>query len=219
VAERIQYDITNYSFEEFVSFVFDHDPPPKGVKYDPWYFHAEIEFDAAEICSYYVRLFRDPEFLLHRFTKPQLEEGFWTIHRGAFDCTVGKVIDNSDLPLALREECIRSMSELFARVFANESLDTAVQMWWDSLCYDWHCGNRDRARGGEDLQLQDIYFETLTQILAMDSPICQRAALHGLGHLHHPGTPALVEKYLHEHPSLAEDDKLYAFAASKFQVQ
>jgi hypothetical protein len=79
-------DLTKFSFGEFISFLFGHEVPtksekddPESEKYDPWYFHVQVEFDAKTICAYYVRLFRQPEFLLSRFTKPQLEEGFWAI--------------------------------------------------------------------------------------------------------------------------------------------
>jgi hypothetical protein len=92
------------------------------------------------------------------------------------------------------------MADLFRILFATEPLDTSVQMWWDILCYDWHCGNRkrERERGGEDERMQDVIFQTLTAILALDSGICQRAALHGLGHLHHPETENLIQRYIAE---------------------
>jgi len=110
------------------------------------------------------------------------------------------------------------MFELFQRFFAFERLDTSVFRWWDSLRYDWRCGNRNRDRGGEDLQLQDVFFGTLAKILFLDSETCQDSALHGLGHLHHPGTTELIDRYLLEHPSLTEQRKVYALAAAKFQV-
>jgi len=36
-----------------------------------------------------------------------------------------------DLPFAVREECVRTMADLFKNLFAAEPLDTSVQMWWD----------------------------------------------------------------------------------------
>lgn len=220
---RKSVDLTNVSFDEFVAFLFDHeidrDIPLGPKKYDPWYFHVEAEFDAKKICAYYVRMFRRPEFLLTRFTKAQLEEGFWAIQGPNLNCSVSRIIDNSDLPLSLKEECIRSMTDLFKRLFAMEPLDGSVQMWWDSLCYDWHCGNRQRERGGEDLELQNIFFETLSKVLATDSWICQGAALHGFGHLHHPRTKELIERFVEEHPTLSQEQKAYAFAAAKFEVE
>ena len=90
-------------------------------------------------------------------------------------------------------------------------------MWWDALTYDWHCGNRDRDRGGEDLLMQDVMFETLVKILRLESANCQYAALHGLGHLHHPETREAIDAYYKL--STAEDGlRDYAEAAAKFEV-
>jgi hypothetical protein len=211
--------LTNFSFDEFVSFLFDRDVSLESEGQDYWYWHVEVEFDAKKICTYYVQLFRQPEFLLSRFTKPQLEEGFWAIQGPNLDCSVSQIIDDSDVPVSVREECIRSMADLFKRLFATEPFDSSVQMWWDSLCYDWHCGNRNRERGGEDLELQDVFFQTLAKVLAIDSWICQGAALHGLGHLHHPQTKELIERFIDEHPSLTQEQKAYALAACRFKVQ
>jgi hypothetical protein len=215
---RTQVDLTAFSFDEFVAFLFDHDVPPRSQKYDPWYFHVEVECDVERVCAYYIQLFRRPEFLLTRYTKSQVEEGFWVIQGPNLDCSAYRVVANSELPLAVRAECIRSMVDLFERLFATEPLGTSVQMWWDSLCYDWHCGNRLRERGGEDLELQDVFFETLAKVLAIDSEICHSAALHGFGHLHHPKTKELVDRFIDEHASLAEEKRAYALAAARFDV-
>lgn len=212
-------DLTNTSFDDFVAFLFDRDVSLESEGRDYWYWHVEVEFDAKKIGAYYVQLFRQPEFLLTRFTKPQLEEGFWAIQGPNLDCSVFQIIRNSDIPLSVREECIRSMADLFKRLFATEPFDSSVQMWWDSLCYDWHCGNRNRERGGEDLELQDMFFQTLAKVLAIDSWICQGAALHGLGHLHHPQTKELIERFIDERPSLTQERKAYALAAARFKVR
>jgi hypothetical protein len=153
-----------------------------------------------------------------RFTKQQLEEGFWAIMGHTVEWCTANIIDDSNLPLSSRKDCIESMAVLFERLFANEPLDTSVHMWWHSLCYAWRRGNRNRERGGEDLELQDIFFQTLSKVLAIDSWICQGAALHGLGHLHHPGTKELVNRYLDENPSLTTEQKAYALATAEFQV-
>ena len=218
MGKTTQVDLTDSSFDDFVAFLFDREVTLESQGRDFWYWHVEVEFDAKKIAGYYVRLFSQPEFLLIRFTKVQLEEGFWAIHGPNLDCAAYRIIWDSDLPLSVREECIRSMADLFRRLFATEPFVTSVQMWWDSLCYDWHCGNRIRERGGDDLELQDIFFQTLTEVLAIDSWICQGAALHGLGHLHHPQTEELIERFIVAHPSLTEEQKTYALVAAKFQV-
>ncbi len=218
MGQQARADISRYSFEEFVAFLFDQDLPSKGEKRNPWYWQIEVTFEPALVCAYYVRLFRQPTFLLKRFSREQLESGFWAIQGSNFACSVFCVIWIDALPLSVRQECVRSMFDLFRGLFAIEPLDTAAQMWWDSFCFEWHCGNRDRRRGGEDLSMQDTMFETLTSILNLSSPFCQRAALHGLGHLHHPDTEHLVRQYLKENPSLTNEQREYALAAARFEV-
>lgn len=216
--ERKEFDVSEYTFDEFVSFIFDHEPSSDWNKQPPWYFSLEVIYDPQKVCAHYTQLFRQPSSLLERFSKAQLEEGFWAIHGGALDCAVSRAIWDTDVPFAAREECVRSMTDLFRLFFVTEPLETASNMWWDSLCYDWHCGIRVRERGGEDLRLQNVMFETLAVILRLDSEPCQIAALHGLGHLHHPGTAALVHTFIAEHPALTAETKEYALRAAKFDV-
>jgi hypothetical protein len=110
------------------------------------------------------------------------------------------------------------MYYLFERLFSIEHLETAAYMWWDALCFDWHCGNRSRDRGGEDQLMQDVMFETLAQILKLESVQCQADALHGLGHLHHPNTAKLIEQFIANHSALTPEMKQYALAAACFQI-
>ena len=211
-----QIDTTHYSFDDFVAFVFDHDPP-LNEKAKKWYWQAAVVFAPEQFCAYYIRLFRNPEILLERFSKPRLEEGFWTMISGV-EWSVAALIWETDIPLVRREECIRAMADLFKQFFARESLETSCHMWWDALCYAWHCGNRIRERGGEDLEMQDVMFQTLATILYLESEDCQAAALHGLGHLHHPETQTLVDRYIGDHSLITETLREYALAAAKFKV-
>jgi hypothetical protein len=211
-------DISEYSFDDFVRFLFDRDVPPTTEKRNPWYWDTEAAYTPDLILSYYVKLFRQPQFLRDRFSKPQLEQGFWAIQSDNLNCSVSRLISDSDLPFEGREKCIEAMVDLFRNLFLTEPLDTSVQMWWDSLCYDWHCGNRKRERGGEDQRLQDVIFQTLASILAIDSVVCQGTALHGLGHLHHPKTENLIQSFIAEHPTLTKGQREYANAAAKFKV-
>jgi hypothetical protein len=216
--EREQIDIRKYSFEEFISFVFDHETPVSKGKRHPWYYDVEVTFDAGRVCEFYTRLFRHPDFVREKYSTPQLEQGFWAIQGPAFDCSAFWIMWNADLQFASRRQCVKSMSDLFNRLFSAEPLETSVQMWWDSLCYEWHCGNRKRERGGEDMSMQDVIFDVLRELLHSESEICQGAALHGLGHLHHPATEALIQTYLSQHPALSEERKGYARAAARSEV-
>lgn len=185
---------------------------------DSWYYHAEVVFDAELICNHYIRLFNSPEFLLNQFSKAQLEQGFWAILGPNLDCSAHEIVLDCDLPFDKKETCIASMFDLFKLLFANEPLDCSPHMWWDSFCYDWHCENRKRERGGEDLLLQDAMFRTLSKILSLESETCQLAALHGLGHLHHPDTTNLVASYIEARPSLSKEMREYAIAASESKI-
>jgi hypothetical protein len=91
-------------------------------------------------------------------------------------------------------------------------------MWWDSLCYGYHSGNKKRSNGGEQLFMQDLMFETLVEILALDSEYCQAAALHGLSHLHHPETEEAIHFFLAQRPKLDEELRQYAFGAARFEL-
>ncbi|HEY2168154.1 MAG TPA: hypothetical protein VGJ30_00900 [Candidatus Angelobacter sp.] len=51
----------------------------------------------------------------------------------------------------------------------------------------------------EHRALLEAMFETLSNILALPDPRTQGFALHGLGHLHHPGVRDLVQHFLDGH--------------------
>jgi hypothetical protein len=77
------HDISQSSFDEFVAFLFERDIPPE--KSRPWYWDAQVIFDLDRACEYYVRMFREPVFLIERFSKGQLEQGFWAIKAALLD--------------------------------------------------------------------------------------------------------------------------------------
>ena len=217
-----QNDIRGFTFDQFVDFLFDHEVPPEfsadGQRIDPWYYDSEVECSPVDVVALYTRLFSEPAFLLDSFSREKLEQGFWAIMGQSLECSVGEVIWSSEAEFAARAECVRSMFHLYEKLFAIDPLETSSNMWWDSLAYDWHCGNRDRKNGGEDLLMQEVMFETLEQILDLSSVDCQVAALHGLGHLHHPGTAELVSRYLDRKPPKNPELRNYAIAAAKFEV-
>jgi hypothetical protein len=219
MVDGIRYELRGISFENFVLFLFEREVSVESEEdAEHWYYTAEIAFEPREVAAHYIRLFKQPEFLLSQFSRRQLEEGFWAIRGPNLECGVYTLMWIEELPFSIRADCIRAMFHLFERLFAQEPLETSAQMWWDSLCYDWHCGNRSRDKGGEDQLMQDVLFETLSRILDLDSVICQGAALHGLGHLHHPSTEQLVDGYLERRPGIDPKLKEYALAAARFRV-
>jgi hypothetical protein len=94
--ERTIIDISEFSFEDFISFLFDREVQPEGEKWNPWYWHTNVSFNSERICGYYIRLFIAPDFLLERFSKAQLEEGFWAIVSAEnLACSVNELIWNT----------------------------------------------------------------------------------------------------------------------------
>jgi hypothetical protein len=61
-------------------------------------------------------------------------------------------------------------------------------------------------------------FETLERILGLESIECQYAALHGLGHLHHPKTNDLIQRYIEQRAQMDSGLRDYAQAAARFEV-
>ena len=118
-------DITHYSFDQFVEFLFSREvtnPNLDRDKPEPWYWHTEVIFDPATISDFYIKLFREPEFLPQRFSNVQLDEAFWSIQVANLDCSVHRIIFDTDLPLAARTPCIDSMFPLFTKLFATNPL-------------------------------------------------------------------------------------------------
>jgi hypothetical protein len=72
--------------------------------------------------------------------------------------------------------------------------------------------------GTQTVSSLNLWPTRLVKVLAIDSWICQGAALHGLGHLHHPSTAELVDRFVEEHPSLTKEQLSYAHAAARFEV-
>ena len=105
-------DLTNISFDEFVSLIFVRDMPPEAGRLDASFYDVGVEFDAPKMCAYYVQLFHRPQFLVSRFTKQQLEEGFWAIMGHTVEWSTANIIDDSNLPLSSRKDCIESMAVL-----------------------------------------------------------------------------------------------------------
>jgi hypothetical protein len=129
MSKREEIDISGFSYEEFVSFLFDRDIRIQEGPYHPCYFDVEVIFDAQRVCEFYVHLFRDPDFLVRKYSKAQLDQGFWAIHGGSLDCSVQRLIWNAELPFLARREWIRSMTHLFKQLFATEPLEGSVFMW------------------------------------------------------------------------------------------
>ena len=76
----------------------------------------------------------------------------------------------------------------------GEPMETASFMRWDMLCSKV-----------EDEALGSVLVQILSDLSLHPDGRVQLAALHGLGHLNHPGRRAAVDLYLQFHPDLAAE--------------
>jgi hypothetical protein len=215
-------DLNKYSFTQWVSFVFDH--PIAQAEEKEWYWQDEWEYEADHslMLEYLIRVFRNPTFLLDTYLPKQLEQGFWFLQKPSGFLEEG--LRDSSVDWQLRKECITSMGDLFENLFAVNPLDdSSCYMWWD-LVIDGYFENLHTSWAplivdDKDVEVQQTIFETLCRILKLDSIECQKAALHGLGHLNHPSTEKTIGDYLDKHPMIDEELKEYAIKCMKGEIQ
>ena len=213
------------TYEAFVAFLFDE--TFRGPSGEPiresygahWYDDIEVGLDAAICARYYIRLFESPAQLIDMYPHSVLEYAFGAMINCNYPLSVSELVWDSDVPLETREELIRSMVPLFERFFAVKPFWYSTYMWWDAIAFAYCCGNAVRGRSEEETRLQDVIFASLQKILVIPSDECRDAALHGLGHLMHPDTESLIERFLAEHPELNPDTRAYALAAASGDVQ
>jgi hypothetical protein len=120
--------------------------------------------------------------------------------------------------LPARLACIRSMYFVFSDFVSKSQaqvMENCFDMWWDLVA----SGFWEYLRFGEKIQqgdvtrlnhehraLLDSMFDTLSQILALPDERTHGYALHGLGHLHHPGVRKLVQNFINENRAKMSDE-------------
>ncbi|HEY6330223.1 MAG TPA: hypothetical protein VI756_12865 [Blastocatellia bacterium] len=196
----------DFTFDRWVDEVFAGKPPD----WD-WLWENALDPTRAEwLLTYPTRLFLEPDFLVERFSDEQLREGLWNL---TTNWELRDSIWDHDLPWPLRRACIRAMVTLFERLFTREPLSEPLvdtcKMWWDIFRY---------FGDDPDQKVVNEMCLALKEILQMDSLDCQIGALHGLGHLDHPGKQDLINHYLRSHPDLPEEIRSYALASIEGNV-
>jgi hypothetical protein len=201
-------NLNEYSFLEWVKFVFDHPVADEGKKEWYWDERWEWEADATRILEYSTRLFRNPGFLINEYTREQINQGFWFL-LGATG-QLSEYIWDKETDWRIREECVRAMADFFRRLFVENPIQESCYMWWDLLLF---------FTDNPDPKIEEAMLEALSEILVLDSEDCQISALHGLGHLGHEGKKNVIEKYLASHSNLNDETRTYALSAIEGRVQ
>ena len=197
-------------------FIFGQ-PVPQDPNSTGWYWDVDLTFDPREQVAHLTAIFRNAADLRSRYSPDQLEQGFWYLISGA-DGGLSDLLWNTAVPWEARAELLDATVALYRDLFAVDPLDTSAHMFWDGIAYDYGL-TRDPETNAEDRRVQDAMFNALLQILDLDSLACQRAALHGLGHLRHRETAKAVEGFLARNPELSEKDRAYAHACASGTMQ
>jgi hypothetical protein len=212
----VDIDLRGRDLKSVTDFIFGH-PAPEDPKWKDWYWEVDLTFDPREQVEHLIAIFRNAADLRSRYSPGQLEQGFWYLISGA-DGGLCSLLWNTAVRWKARAELIDATVALYRDLFAVDPLDTSAHMFWDGIAYDYGL-TRDPETNAEDRRVQDAMFDALLRILRLDSLPCQRAALHGLGHLRHRKTEKAVEDFLARNPNLSEKDRAYARACASGTMQ
>jgi hypothetical protein len=220
------------SYEEWVRFVFDHpilDPswwwqdPESGYRQE-W----NTEADRTRTLSYITRLFENPEGLIGRYSRAQIDQGLSYLVN---NCCLSHmfVLSNAKLPWADRRRCFDGMIPLYTKLMAPIYGDDlghnqygpadrpsfACYMWWDVIPIYGGMEHTDRDR------INDAVLNVFQQVLKLRSEACLESVLHGLGHWQHyvpQRTEPIVRRFLGR-TDLSPELRRYAELAATGSVQ
>jgi len=216
-SKQAYFDLRGMSFEAFLDLLFEHPVADKNKKEKEWYWNLDvnrwIDMDRAHVAALYVELFSRSGELLTCYSKDKLEQGLWFIMgASSLDFAAGELLRDEGLEMGLKEKMIESMYFLYEKLFYSETLEgNSCYMWWDVFARDYAFpGSRDPANAESEERIQTAMFRTLVKILALDSDLCQYAALHGMNHLRHPDTEKAVQDFLKKNRHLTADQIDYA---------
>ena len=137
------------------------------------------------------------------YSPEQLDQGLWAAF-ATVRC--GQYLFDPAIDVSLRIDCVESMYLPFRDVVAvrfSDVKESFYWMWWDEILHDLDPMPKEYKYGyltltNDQSQMVETIFQTLSKILALDHQGCQICALHGLGHLYHPSSEKLVQRYLDE---------------------
>ncbi|MFZ0737574.1 MAG: hypothetical protein WCA98_11230 [Candidatus Acidiferrales bacterium] len=214
--ELANLDLSSKTFDEFVRFFFARRVVSDDEQYD--YFLTDLDgqrYDESVpsspiiLIGHMTRLFSEFGHIANKYSLAQVDQAVWGI-LGA-KLRLYEFLFDASIPLPSRVECIRSMyfvySDFVAKLDGEPDPDlSGFIMWWDLVLHGFwappkpffagtYTGDASRL-DSESRVLLDVMFETLKRILDLPHTEAQRCALHGLGHLHHPGVRDAVQHYI-----------------------
>jgi hypothetical protein len=212
--ETNNLDLSAKTFEQFVEFFFAREIVPDAEQFE--YFRRDLDgklFDEAipsspvTIVKYLTKLFSGFDQIVSQCSPAQIDQAIWGFFGSYYE--LYESLFDASLPLADRVACIRSIYFIYAGGLAERAAElelTGFFMLWDLVLHGFWNSSRPVIPGtyrgdpskldAESRVVLDAMFETLSRILEISDRETQSCALHGLGHLHHPGVHDLVQRYI-----------------------
>lgn len=214
--------LRDLTFEQFVEFQFGHAVRMHG---NPWYFDVDGDWWEPEPrtgIAYLTRLFSNGPDVLQWFSDAQIAEGLTGLVN---TMAVGDQPWMRDpvTPADERATVWGAIADFFRDVLAPKCvpvlghnakkagppINGVTYMWWESLPGFANPDDPQRAL------VDEAELACLERILVLDSPACQEAALHGLGHWvrREPRCAAVIDCYLETGQAALPELVAYAKAA------
>ncbi len=201
------FDLSQLSFDEFVSFFFSHDVDDEEFWYhDPDMLDVEVS-SSPVVVEHMTHFFTKFAVVASKFSLRQINSGIWAM-LGPHPFALHNNLWLPLVPLSDRIGCVRSMYFVYSDYVSKSAvqvMENCFSMWWDFIAGGFweYLNSAEKIEHGDMVKLNrerrallDSMFDTLSKILALPDERTQAYALHGLGHLHHPGVSALVQKFL-----------------------
>jgi hypothetical protein len=207
------FDLSQLSFDEFVSFFFDRDVEAEEFWYQDPVLATHGVFDesgiqySSTIVEHMTRLFTNFAEVASGFSLPQINVGVSAMF-GPAPFQLHNHLWLPTVTLSGRLACIRSMYFVYSDCVSKSQvrvMEGCFDMWWDFVASGFwgYVHFTEKIPQGavarlnpEHRALLDCMFDTLSQTLALPDERTQGYALHGLGHLHHPGVRELVQNFI-----------------------
>jgi hypothetical protein len=124
VVPLIFADIRGFSFDQWLNFTFSRDPQADAH----WLVETDYTCDPTEIVRHCTTLFLEPSRHLSNFSEAQVQMGLGSISSGVWGFL--RFIWAREVEEPVKDECIRSMYNLFAETFESKFPDVCF-FWWD----------------------------------------------------------------------------------------
>jgi hypothetical protein len=210
-------DLSSKSFDQFVEFFFDREVVPDEKQFDYFltglageHYDEAVHSSPTVVITHMTKLFSEFGAIAPKYSLAQIDQGIWGIL--GENLRLYELLWHSSIPLELRVQCIRSMFSVYSDFVSKSEVEVmpgCFDMWWDLILHGFwfqeklferHTEMGDTSMlDAESRLLLNVMFETLKKILGLPDARTQRYALHGLGHLHHPGVREIVQEFIVNH--------------------